>query len=199
MNKVSGTILSILISSNLLTIAEEVTNGTADAQTKSEAQEWKPEKEKPKSSLRDNLFYGGYITLSFGDYSVIGIEPMVGYRVNPKFSAGVKVRYEYIQDDRYNRDRTTSSYGGSVFGRYRVTPKFYLQLEPATYNYELFYSDGSSEREWVPYVFAGGGFRQPLGERSWLYAEIMFDLLMDDQSPYDDWTPFFSIGAGAGF
>jgi hypothetical protein len=154
----------------------------------------------PRNSIRDNLFYGGFINLSLGNYSVIGIEPMVGYNWDEKLSTGVKVRYDYIHDSRYAKTRTTSSYGGSVFGRYRLTQQFYAQVEPATYNYELFYVNGSSAgREWVPYLFAGGGFRQPLGERSWVFAEIMFDILQDDKSPYDDWTPFFSIGVGAGF
>lgn len=198
MKKITGVILALSICS-LGTLAEEAATEPTDSKPAEDSKQWKPEESKPRSSIRDNLFFGGYINLSFGDYSVIGIEPMVGYRVNPKFSTGVKVKYDYINDDRNGRDRTTSSYGGSIFGRYRVTPKFYLQLEPATYNYETFYVGGGSDRDWVPYFFAGGGYRQPLGNKSWLYAEIMFDLLMDDKSPYDDWTPFFSIGAGTGF
>lgn len=154
---------------------------------------------KSQRSLRDNLFFGGYINFSFGSYTVIGIEPMVGYRVTPKFSAGVKVRYNYIEDDRYAQTYTTSTYGGSIFGRYFLTPKFYAQAEAASYNYETFYLGGGSERDWVPFVFLGGGLRQPLSERTWLNVEILFDVLQDDGSPYDDWSPFFSIGVGAGF
>ncbi len=198
MNKVSGVIFSLLISGYILAAAEEGVAETTNTKPKTESQDWKPSDSKPKSSLRDNLFYGGYINLSFGDYAVIGIEPMVGYKVNSKFSTGVKVRYNYIRDSRYATTRNTSSYGGSIFGRYKATPKFYLQLEPATYNYEFFYIGGGSEREWVPYVFAGAGYIQPLGESSWVYAEIMFDLMMDNKSAYDDWTPFFSIGVGTG-
>ncbi|VGO15188.1 hypothetical protein PDESU_03770 [Pontiella desulfatans] len=159
----------------------------------------KPLATKPQSSIRDNLFFGGYINLSIGSYTVIGIEPMLGYRLTPKLSTGIKVRYDYIKDDRYATSHTTSNYGGSIFARHQINPKFYVQLEPATYNYELFYTDGSSEREWVPFLFAGGGYIQPLSERSWLNAQILFDVLQSDKSPYDDWEPFFSIGVGAGF
>ena len=153
---------------------------------------------KSKRNIRDNIFFGGYINLSFGSYTVIGIEPMLGYRLTPKFSTGVKVRYNYIQDDRYDRSYTTSTYGGSIFGRYHVTPKFYGQAEVASYNYETFYIGGGSERDWVPFVLMGGGYTQPLGERTWLNVEILFDVLQDDGSPYEDWEPFFSIGIGAG-
>jgi len=154
---------------------------------------------KPRKSIRDNLFYGGYINLSFGNYTVIGIEPMVGYRLTPKLSTGVKVRYNYIKDDRYAKSYTTSTYGGSIFGRYLITPKFYAQAEAASYNYEYFYINGGSERDWVPFFLLGGGFIQPLGERTWLNIEILFDVLQDGKSPYEDWEPFFSIGIGAGF
>lgn len=154
---------------------------------------------KSQKSIKDNIFYGGYINLSFGSYTVIGIEPMVGYKLTPKLSTGVKVRYNYIQDDRYAKSYTTSTYGGSIFGRYLVTPKFYAQAEAASYNYEFFYLNGSSEREWVPFLFMGGGFIQPLSERTWLNIEILFDVLQDEKSPYEDWEPFFSIGIGAGF
>jgi hypothetical protein len=154
---------------------------------------------KTQASFRDNIFYGGYINLSFGSYTVIGIEPMIGYRLTPKLSTGIKVKYNYIQDDRYAKSYTTSTYGGSIFGRYLVTPKFYAQAEAASSNYEFFYLNGTSERDWVPFLLLGGGFIQPLSERTWLNVEILFDVLQDDQSPYEDWEPFFSIGVGAGF
>ena len=97
---------------------------------------------KPKTDFRDNIFYGGYINLSFGSYKVIGIEPLLGYRLTPKLSTGVKVRYNYIQDDRSSRSYSTSTYGGSIFGRYVLTENFYAQAEAATYNYEFFYING---------------------------------------------------------
>lgn len=153
----------------------------------------------PRKNIKDNLFYGGYINLSFGSYTVIGIEPLVGYRLTPRLSSGVKVRYNYIKDDRYATSHTTSTYGGSVFGRYLLTPKFYAQAEAASYNYEYFYLGGGSERNWVPFFLLGGGYIQPLGERTWLNVELLFDVLQDKKSPYEDWEPFLSIGIGAGF
>ncbi len=154
---------------------------------------------KPKKNIRSNLFYGGAINLSFGSYMVIGIEPMVGYKLTPKLSTGAKIRYNYIEDDRSAKSYTTSTYGGSLFGRYLLTPKYYAHVEAASDNYEFFFLNGSSERDWVPFLFMGGGIIQPLSERTWLNFEILFDVLQDDKSPYDDWEPFFSIGIGAGF
>lgn len=166
--------------------------------TPAETQKGAPPKEKPKKDLTDNLFYGGYFNFSFGNYQLIGIEPMIGYRLNNKLSGGATVRYEYIRDDRYTTTRKSMTYGGSVFGRYRLTPKLYAQVEPALYNYKQYGSNSSTSREWVPYIFGGGGFSQPLGGRASLYAEVMFDFLQDDQSPYKSWEPFFSVGLGIG-
>ena len=61
------------------------------------------------------------------------------------------------------------------------------------------WKNGGSERDWVPFLFLGGGYIQPLGDRTWLTVEILFDVLQDDKSPYEDWEPFLSIGVGVGF
>ena len=156
----------------------------------------KPSASEPGKNRRDTLFYGGYINLSFGSYTVIGIEPLVGYKLTPQLSTGVKARYNYIKDGRYATTRTTSTYGGSIFGRYLLTPNLYAQAEAASYNYEYFYVGGGSDRDWVPFLLMGGGYIEPLGERTWLNVELLFDVLQDSKSPYEDWEPFLSIGIG---
>lgn len=207
MKKIISGLLVVFITSEFHAIAEDSASSATDtdgvnkqpAVEQTAATENKQPATKSQSSIKNNIFYGGYINLSFGSYTVIGIEPMVGYRINPKLSAGIKVKYNYIEDDRYAKSYTTSTYGGSIFGRYLVTPKFYAQVEAASSNYEFFYLNGTSERDWVPFLLLGGGFIQPLSERTWLTVEILFDVLQDDKSPYEDWEPFFSIGVGAGF
>ena len=202
MKKIIGTFLVLFIAGGIHVIAEDTASSVTDelspqpvAKETTVAEKERSSK-KSKKNIKDNIFYGGYINLSFGSYTVIGIEPMIGYKLTPKLSAGVKLRYDYIQDDRYAKSYTTSTYGGSIFGRYLITPKFYAQAEAATYSYEYYFS---GERDWVPFVLLGGGIIQPLSERTWLNIQILFDVMQDNKSPYDDWEPFFSIGVGAGF
>ena len=57
----------------------------------------------------------------------------------------------------------------------------------------------TSEREWVPFLLLGGGLSKMVGARSWAYVEVLVDVLQDDNSPYDDWDPFVSVGVGVGF
>ena len=201
MKKIISAFLVLFIAGAFHAIAEDAASSITDTDgvnTQPVAKETTIAEGKSKGNIKDKIFYGGYINLSFGSYKVIGIEPMLGYKLTPKFSTGVKLQYNYIQDDRYAKSYTTSTYGGSIFGRYLVTPTFYAQAEAATYNYE-FFKLGGSDRDWVPFLLLGGGYIQPLGERTWLNVQILFDVMQDDKSPYDDWQPFFSIGVGAGF
>lgn len=143
---------------------------------------------------KSKLYYGGYMSLSFGSYTVIGISPLVGYKFTPKLSSGVQLSYEYSS---YN-DNSSSNYGGSVFARYRVVPKIYTHAEFSTVNYEIYNFNGK-DRKWVPFLFLGGGFSQPISKNTWLTAQVLFDVLQNENSPYKDWEPFFSIGVGVGF
>jgi len=156
----------------------------------------KPEQTPPR---KDKIYFGGNLNLSFGSYTVVGLEPMLAYKITPKLSAGVKIRYDYISDKRYASTYTTSMYGGSIFTRYRLIPQLYVHAEYAGYNYELYNELGESNREWIPLLFLGAGYSQSLGGRSWLNAQILFDVLQSDHSPYKNWEPFYSVGVGVGF
>jgi hypothetical protein len=143
------------------------------------------------------IYYGGSVTLSFGNATQIGIFPMIGYKVSPKFSLGGEIGYEYVNYDDF--DESSHNFGGGVFGRYRFIPQLYGHAEVDLVSYDIPALSGESSREAVPFVLLGGGFVQPLSPRTSLFAEVLVDVLQDDNSPYDDWEPIFSIGVGVGF
>lgn len=158
------------------------------------------EQPQKKPGLNPNkMYFGGYVNASFGSYTVLGIEPMVGYKLTPKFSVGGKLSYEYISDKRYEEDYSASNYGFSLFSRYRLTQRLYAHAEYSAMNYKLYDTMGESDREWVSFLFLGGGFSQPISRNTWLTAEVLFDVLQNENSPYKDWEPFFSVGFGVGF
>lgn len=158
-----------------------------------------PVEKKQSKSISDKIYYGGNIGLAFGSYTMIGFYPMVGYKITPKLSSGIKLAYEYIQDNRYASTYSTSNYGASIFARYRIIQPIYVHVEYAGLNYELYDLNGESKRDWIPFLFAGVGYSQRMGNNVWLNAQILFDVLQSSKSPYRDWEPFYSIGVGVGF
>ena len=155
-----------------------------------------PQKSQNKS---DKVYYGGYANFSFGKYTVIGFEPLIAYKLLPKLSVGGKFSYEYVKDKRYSTTQETSNYGVSIFSRLRVGRKLYGHVEYSEMNYKLYDSSGDSKRRWVPFFYVGAGISQPITKNTSLNAEILWDLIQDDNSPYKTVEPFISVGIGVGF
>jgi len=144
------------------------------------------------------VFYGGSVGLSFGDYFSISVSPMMGYKVNKRVHVGATVTYEYFEDDRYASKVTGSNFGGSVFSRLFLRPAIYghAEFEYTGFKYEI--AGQESEREWVPFLLLGGGIVKPIGRNAAFTAEVLFDVLQDENSPYDDWEPRVSVGVVVG-
>lgn len=192
-------ILSILFIFSSFTLAQ-----TTDSVKTNEQKETKTSQN--TSAGGSKWYYGGEVGFAFSsNYFSIGVDPLVGYKVTPQFSLGAKIGYTYISDDRYEPlpALNSSNYGGSIFSRYRIIPQLYAHAEFAYWSYENAYNitnEGyETERVWVPYLLLGGGYSQMISPNVWAYAEILFDVINDANSPYDEWDPFLSIGVGVGF
>ena len=85
-----------------------------------------------------------------------------------------------------------------------MIPQIYLHSEFVYFYYEnqtydLETREFGIERNWVLYLLLGCGFSQNVGQNVWAYVEILFDVLQDESSPYEEWEPFISIKVGVGF
>ncbi len=158
-----------------------------------------PAAEPQGESAPSKFYFGGYVGATFGDYSTIEVSPMIGYHINPVLSAGVRFNYEYVSADLYGTDFNASNYGGSIFTYARIHPNVYLQAEYVQMSYEWPTSLTETKREWVPFLYLGGGVVKQLSGNVSLVASVLFDVLQDDNSPYEDWAPMFSVGIIAGF
>ena len=163
------------------------------------------EKTKNENTQPSKWYYGGSISFGFSsNYFSIGVQPIVAYKITPQLSLGGKVSYTYWSNSSVDPTFNSSNYGGSIFSRYRIIPQIYAQAEFAYMSYENAYSVPNSstyqtERYWVPFLLLGGGYSQLLSPNVWAYVEILFDVLNDTNSPYDEWDPFISFGVGVGF
>ena len=145
-------------------------------------------------------YYGGYLNLTLGSYTSVGIEPLIAYKITPKLSAGAILTYEYISDNTFSGyNYKESNYGGSLFGWYRLFPQFYFHAEFSEMKYDNYHANGSNTHYWVPFLFLGGGFSQQISQNTWLNTQILFDVIQNEHSPYSGGVPFYSIGFGVGF
>jgi len=188
-------ILVLLICSSIL--FAQVTDSVKTEESKTEVS-------KNTTAGVSKWYYGGSLGLGFSsNYFSISIEPIVAYKITPQFSLGGKIGYAYISDSRVDPTFNSSNYGGSIFSRYRIIPQLYAHAEFAYWSYEnaILYPNNTyqTNRVWVPFLLLGGGFSQMISPNVWAYAEVLFDVLNDTNSPYDPWDPFISIGVSVGF
>jgi len=144
------------------------------------------------------VYYGGTLGLSFGSYFRVSLEPFVGYHMAPSLTGGVKFIYEYIRDENYGTTYTTSNYGGGVFANYQFHPRIYFHSEFEYINYGYLVSLTESARRWVPFLYLGGGYIQPISPTASAYVEVSVDVIQDANSPYKAWSPSVSAGVAVG-
>ncbi len=152
------------------------------------------------SAKANKIYYGGGIGMSYSsNYISVSLRPMFGYKLTPKLSVGLEIMYEYVKDTRYRTTYNYSNYGGSLFARFRVVPQLYFHAEYATYNYEYRTAYNGGEREWIPFLLLGAGYVQRMGRNTYAYAQVLWDVLQDDRSPYDSSQPWVTFGVSTGF
>jgi len=160
--------------------------------------------ELPRTPLKDRFYFGGNLGLQFGSATYIDISPLVGYKITEKLSAGVGATYIYysIKESAYNYGYETSIYGGRVFGRYNFMENLFGHAETEILNMEVpAVISGTNQytlvRQNITSILAGGGYAQPIGERSALIMMLLWNFNEDQYSPYQN--PIFRIGFNAGF
>jgi hypothetical protein len=148
--------------------------------------------------LADRIWFGGGVGLSFGTVTAIQLDPLVGYKVDTldRFTAGIGASYSYRRDNSPLIDNTLEAYGYRPFLRYRFLEQAFAHAEFLHMNRM---DSRRMERIWVPHLLVGGGYAQPLGERSSIYFQVLFDVLQDPNSIYADQGPILGGGVGVGF
>ena len=171
------------------------------ANTEPQQVQIKEEEQKPRGSKGRNekVYYGGYANFSVGQYTRIGFEPLIAYKLFPKFSVGGKLSYEFVKDKRYANDYESSNYGFSLFARRRFFRRLYAHIEYSEMNYKIYDELGSHDRYWVSFLYLGGGVSLPISRSASLNAEVLWDLIQDQHSPYKSLQPFVNVGIGIGF
>lgn len=154
--------------------------------------------EKEKGFKKENLFTGGSVTVSFfSGTTILGANPIFGYKLANFADAGVVVNYIYSsQRDIFEFDDKIKQnvYGGGIFTRLYPVNFLFLQGQfehnfislnytPATTNYQPYKETVDANS-----FLVGGGYcqgRQP-GSNTFYYVSILFDVIKNENSPYVD-------------
>lgn len=158
----------------------------------------------PSRPLRDRIWFGGGIGLSFGTVTAVQVDPMVGYKVDTagRFSTGLGASYWYFRDNRFSPSIDFNAYGYRLFTRYRFIEQAFAHAEFLHMNVEGARFNPLNEpgsRIWVPHLLVGGGYVQSMGGRGNIYLQVLFDVLQDPKSIYYGQGPIFGGGVGFGF
>jgi hypothetical protein len=153
------------------------------------------EKNEDKGFKKENLFTGGSITLSFfNGQTVLGANPMFGYRIAEWIDAGIALNYVYTSYRDYlmfdDKIRQTT-FGPGVFTRIYPFNFFFVQgqFEHNFITQKYFpANDGETQKykTGINSLLLGGGIAQGREEGSgtFYYISVLFDVLKDPNSPY---------------
>lgn len=155
-------------------------------------------------SFKDRIWFGGGVGLSFGTFTAIQLDPMVGYKVDRpgKLSFGLGGSYWYFRDNRFLIPYEFNAYGYRVFSRYRFIEQAFAHVEWLHMNVEtrrLGPISDIGQRAWVPHLLVGGGYIQRFGGRGSIFLQVLFDVVQDPNSLYYGRGPIFAGGFGYGF
>ena len=153
------------------------------------------EEEKKGGFKKENLFTGGNVTLSFFNHqTLIGANPIFGYKIADWLDAGLSFNYLYAsaKDNLYFGDKVRQTViGPGVFTRiYPVKFLFFQgQFEQNFIKQKYIYPGGSPtdvSKTDVSSFLVGGGIAQgrEKGSTTFYYISILFDVLKNANSPY---------------
>lgn len=140
------------------------------------------------------IFYGGNIGLSFGTVTYISVNPLVGYRLTNRISAGVGINYTFAKSNYYNY--RGNMYGGNVFASFVIVKNlgevlsFYqgsgilIYAEYNLMNVSNYYDFPGTSIKYIASPMAGVAFQSPIGTRSYMLIMLLFNFNESSISPY---------------
>ncbi len=161
----------------------------------SSSSEYKGQKSKAQAPpLSERINVGGGLDLRFGEITVIGLTPLIGYKVTDKFMLGTILTYRYFSDNRPGVNYTTSTYGVTPFARFNIFKGLFAHAEYEMLYGEYYYNDGG---RWINSLLVGGGYGVPLGEKGFAGVYVLWNLTPDPLYPiYDEPVIRMSFGVG---
>lgn len=157
---------------------------------------------------QQKIFVGGSLGLSIGTYSYLGINPLVGYRFNSVFAAGIALNAQYNATRYYQANNTVNErdhfglLGGGIFGRVYPIPQLFIHIQPewdASFGTSIYY-DGRPDQKYrvqTSSMLLGAGYARQVGTSSFATLMLLYDVLQNPESPYGN-QPLLRAGFEVG-
>jgi len=153
--------------------------------------------EDSKGFKKENLFTGGSVTVSFFNHqTVLGGNPIFGYKIANFLDAGLSFNYVYNGARDYlvynDRIRQTVIGPGAFLRVYPVSIIFLQAQLEENFSHLKYIFPGGSPTETIKAdatsLLLGGGLAQgrQKGSTTFYYISLLFDVLKNKNSPYVD-------------
>lgn len=126
--------------------------------------------------------FGGSLGFGFGTVTWVGVSGEVGYLVTDRIWTGTSGMFRYTDDTRYEPSFQAVDYGFGVFGRYFVFDRFFADVEWTWTSYED--RAAGAARSSITSVLVGGGYGAPVGGRSSVMLEVLYDVTGNAKGVY---------------
>lgn len=160
----------------------------------------KERKEKNNNWLEKISIGGNFAFYASTRYTFIDISPLIGYRISKIMLIGAGPVYNYYSENLYNSRYSFDVYGFRTMARVYVLESFFFQtgwdiLNRSIYTFQ--YNTLQKDRIWVQNVWLGGGVRYMIGNNTYMFTSVLFNLNQNNYSPYPN--PFVQVGIITGF
>lgn len=142
-----------------------------------------------QNKLADRIYFGGGFGFSANSNQTnVSVSPQVGYKVTDRYSAGIGILYQYVNDKQ--QDISINNYGWSIFNRFNVTEQFFAFAEFERLLFENFLSLNPERKERLGYnsLLLGGGYSEQLSRNASFSITALYNVLYDvadDPQPYN--------------
>jgi len=140
-------------------------------------------------SWKEKIFFGGNLGVGFSSGNTfVLIQPMVGYKVTEKFSAGLSPLYMYRSFelvDYLGKKYSFSDniFGPGVFAKFSIIENLFAYSEYLGVSYKQFDSHFNLKRVWSNNMFVGGGYLSGTGGKG-AYIMVLYNVLYDPNNSF---------------
>jgi hypothetical protein len=143
------------------------------------------------------IIYGGNFGLQFGNTTIVDISPNVGYQFNKFLMLGTGVSYQYYHSSYQGYSESMNIFGWRLFAEPSFMQSIVGHFEYEMLNMKVPDYDGGYKREWVNSLLVGGGYRVMISETAYSSLTLLWNVLDNPNSPYQN--PIVRVGFGFGF